>query len=733
MVTIYSGYTRVIGQMELHTFFEQIRSNLFRQKVEEIERALAEEDFAKAERIKRQLTYFTLTANYAQCRLPHSLTAYNDAQILDFDKMQREDIPRLRKLAEADRSTLACALSPRRHGLKLLVCLRTEPAERLRKALQEKGKVTYAELEDYHKQMFELCVQHYEALLQNEVDTSGSDLARGMYATYDPQAFFSQQRVDWMPPFAVELALPSPEESVPQKRLVKQQLEPPVPLPVPAPAPGLPAAEAWKSINPLLQLEYRRAQDYTRRKFRFEPNSRDSFVYCLGNQCYIRHIPEEDALRMILHDYGNEPDFDASLPLRNAYLYTNKSDAQEEEQRKPLALKVMDFLKQHYVFRRNVVLDTLEFCPLSTSSPSAFTSMRGKDFNTIYTQLQLSSVYCSLAMLKAVIDSDFAKDFDPFTDYFLSLPSWDGVTDYIGQLAATVKADDPVFWKESLRRWLVGLVACALDDDMQNQQMLLLYSKQGKGKSRFIRNLLPGELSAYYRNGMINPDNKDHMLALSNCLIINLEEFDGVSDSRLADLKRIITQDKVTERKVYDTQSHTFIRRASFVASTNNPHCLQDIGENRRMLFNSIHEIDYRIRVNHAGIYSQALALYRSGFQYWYENEEISFLNTRNEQFRQKEPIEENLFFYFRAAKGSDVQARWLPAAYLLSVLCMNGRMQSNKQVQQVLVTVLEKNGFRQRVTRDGVTEYWVTEYSAEERTANAVRPDMAKQAEILY
>ena len=112
------------------------------------------------------------------------------------------------------------------------------------------------------------------------------------------------------------------------------------------------------------------------------------------------------------------------------------------------------------------------------------------------------------------------------------------------------------------------MVACALDDEKQNQEMLLLYSKQGKGKSTFIRNLLPDTLRTYYRNGMITPENKDHMLLLSTCLIINLEEFDGVSSNRLADLKRIITQEKITERKVYDTQSHTFIRHASFAASS---------------------------------------------------------------------------------------------------------------------------------------------------------------------
>ena len=56
-------------------------------------------------------------------------------------------------------------------------------------------------------------------------------------------------------------------------------------------------------------------------------------------------------------------------------------------------------------------------------------------------------------------------------------------------------------------------------------------ASRGKGKSTFIRNLLPDTLRTYYRNGMITPENKDHMLLLSTCLIINLEEFDGVSST----------------------------------------------------------------------------------------------------------------------------------------------------------------------------------------------------------
>ena len=288
-------------------------------------------------------------------------------------------------------------------------------------------------------------------------------------------------------------------------------------------------------------------------------------------------------------------------PLRNAYDYTSEDRPDGTGKETADSRKDLRIPAKGYEFRRNTVLDTLEFRSLHPATakgkghgPATFQPLRGKDINSIYMQAQARAIYCSQSLMKTAIDSDYARDFDPFRTYFEGLPAWDGTTDYIGQLASLVQTTDTPFWEDSLRRWIVGMVACAIDDELQNQLFLLLYSKQGRGKSFFIRNLLPPELRKYSRNGMINPHNKDHMLMLSTRLIINMEEFDSLTPEALAELKHLIAQDLVLERKAFDTQTYNFVRRASFVGSTNNPHCLQDIGENRRFLFNSILSVDYR-------------------------------------------------------------------------------------------------------------------------------------------
>lgn len=103
----------------------------------------------------------------------------------------------------------------------------------------------------------------------------------------------------------------------------------------------------------------------------------------------------------------------------------------------------------------------------------------------------------------------------------------------------------------------MGLVDCALSDEDMNQLVIILYSEQGKGKSSWIRRLLPPEWKEYFYNGIIDPSNKDDARLLATRIIINMEEFEGVKPGELAALKRIIAQDNVTQRKAYDIEAFT--------------------------------------------------------------------------------------------------------------------------------------------------------------------------------
>ena len=114
-------------------------------------------------------------------------------------------------------------------------------------------------------------------------------------------------------------------------------------------------------------------------------------------------------------------------------------------------------------------------------------------------------------------------------------------------------------------------------------------------------------------------------------------------------------------------------------------------GAFRRYPTVTVEEIDYHAPVNHAGIYSQALYLWKNGFHYWYENEEIATLNEVNREYSLASIEEELLYVYFRKPKADDLDVKWMPVSAILVLISMNGKIQMNDRNQKSLVQILER------------------------------------------
>lgn len=63
--------------------------------------------------------------------------------------------------------------------------------------------------------------------------------------------------------------------------------------------------------------------------------------------------------------------------------------------------------------------------------------------NSLWRSLLKDGHYCSHNDIRAILMSDFSETFHPFRSYFEGLAPWDGVTDWIGQLADTVDTTRP--------------------------------------------------------------------------------------------------------------------------------------------------------------------------------------------------------------------------------------------------------------------------------------------------
>ena len=197
-------------------------------------------------------------------------------------------------------------------------------------------------------------------------------------------------------------------------------------------------------------MEFNKAVLAVKRIAKFETGSRDSFIFALGNKCYAKALEEGVAIRLAQENFGGEG-FDVAVPIHNAYIYTDKTEEaaiHHKEEKPDIINQVLNFLKAHYDIRRNVILDRLEYLNFDEKEErwkGRFRPMRARSYNSIFLALQLAGIKCFRNYLQAVIDSTYARDFNPFTDYVEKLEPWDGETDYIGRLANTVQAEDQEF------------------------------------------------------------------------------------------------------------------------------------------------------------------------------------------------------------------------------------------------------------------------------------------------
>ena len=230
------------------------------------------------------------------------------------------------------------------------------------------------------------------------------------------------------------------------------------------------------------------------------------------------------------------------------------------------------------------------------------------------------------------------------------------------KLAQTVHVkggeQEQLLWHLYLKKWLVGMVASWLSDDVVNNVILVLIGEQGAYKTAWFNYLLPPLLKQYfYTKTNANRMSKDDILTLAQYALVCCEELDTMRPAELNQLKAAVTMPSIDERAAYAHYHEHRKHIASFCGTGNNTQFLSDPTGNRRWLPFEVESIvsprDHPF--HYEGIYSQALALYKSGFQYWFTKEEIQELNRHNKQFETPHLEHELVDLYFRRPTDSEL------------------------------------------------------------------------------
>ena len=170
------------------------------------------------------------------------------------------------------------------------------------------------------------------------------------------------------------------------------------------------------------------------------------------------------------------------------------------------------------------------------------------------------------------MESDFCNKVNPIREYLLNLPKPKGEDESeIIRLANCVVVRNPDKWQHYFVKWLVAVVANAMDDlQCRNHTCLVLTGEQGKFKTTFLDLLCPEELKSYLFTGKIDPQGKDVQTLIAEYLFINIDDqLKALNKRDENELKNLITTPRVKYRRPYDTYIEEYPHLASFMASVN--------------------------------------------------------------------------------------------------------------------------------------------------------------------
>ena len=457
--------------------------------------------------------------------------------------------------------------------------------------------------------------------------------------------------------------------------------------------------------------------------------------------------PREQLLPIIKSCYSLTMEFN-TVPLPRS---VRKKEKENDSSHKKATVEEMEeFINGYMKFRMNMLTHQIEtqlIADAYTDRPEAsachWQRLTDHIENSLWCAMQHHGMAVNLNELHTLLGSDFVKEYHPLKEYLDGLPPWDGETDYIDRLAAMVHvkesphsplqqdksrerndlSETPVRFADILKRWMVSMIAAALNETVVNQVILTLIGRQGSYKTSFMQHILPPVLSEYYTTKSNSSRmTKDDLFTMTENLVINLEEIDTMPPSELNQLKAMVTQRYVDERRAYGRNKVHLPHVASFVATGNNLQFLTDDTGNRRWLPFEVEDIDspWEADIPYEGIYSQTYALYQDvNFRYWFTDKEIQQLRGHVQQFEVPRPEYELLLTYYRKPVGLE------RGVYTTSsqIIGRFGNTSLRLSLQKV-GRAMRELGFRQ--VKASNANYWVVV----ERTTEEVQHLLPAEAE---
>ena len=542
----------------------------------------------------------------------------------------------LKRKAIADPHTLLCYITMSGNGLRVIFTYEIAPEF----SGVPKDEEEVKKFEAYYQQAFYAGNAYYEKLLGAKADMQCKNITRLSGLAHDPEVFLRPQSE--VIPFTAE------EISTAATAYVKQNKE----------------DKQMQRIQTYFDTLI--APQLAKAKIEFRSGSHNDYVMRVGYKLAERRFSKKIALRWAMQKFGKDyPDTEQVINscFANASPHGKQGGGGDNrgDSKTATVEEIKSFLDGHISLRFNEITSRVEYeIPADNTDAHRFMPVNDRIVNSLWSQMS-TITRVNIQDMYRVIESDYVPVFNPFKEYLNNL-SKPGEQDYIRELAQTVRVkggeQEQKLWHLYLKKWLVGMVASWISEDVVNNVILVLIGEQGAYKTTWFNYLLPPPLKQYfYTKTNANRMSKDDILTLAQYALVCCEELDTMRPAELNQLKAAVTMPSIDERAAYAHYHEHRKHIASFCGTGNNTQFLSDPTGNRRWLPFEVDSIlsprDHPF--HYEGIYAQALSLYTSGFQYWFTKEEIQELNRHNKQFETPHLEHELVDLYFRRPIDSEL------------------------------------------------------------------------------
>lgn len=678
---IFLDFYRIIAEMTEEEIVSAIGSPKYRNIVESVRRTFLEQGEKAANEEKKKLPSVTFSANYRGGRSNATLVKYLGYIVIDIDHLSKEELARILQTVRACSYTRIAFISPKGMGLKIIAHTQ-RPDGTLPDTIQE--------IEDFHNAAYNKVASFYSQLCQTEIDTSGQDVGRTCLLSYDPGIYFNRDAT----PFIVEQP-PLFYKTQKKKKTPGRKKQETDNNPV-SEETALNYHSSHASLMVTLNYYHNKSEKYTE-------GNRNNYLHHLACK-YNRHgIPEQEAAAFIKSLFTDLPAEETDSLIASAYAHTEEFNTNKLNSTQKRMLQIEQHISECYETRYNELLHIMEYRRRvsETEQPDPFRILDDRMENSIWMEMNELGYACNVKMIQNLIYSDFSSSYHPIRKYFKELPEWDGI-DYIRILADSVRTNHQSFWTECLERYLVGMCAAATQDDVVNHTVLLLCSEvQNIGKTTFINNLLPPELRTYLSTGLINPNSKDDLAKIAQSMLINLDEFEGMSGRDLNTFKDLVTRKVISIRLPYARRSQNFPHTASFAGTCNYQEILHDTTGNRRFLCFHADSIEF-IKINYTQLYAQIKHLLNTpGYQYWFTQEDNNRIEKNNEDFIFHSPEEELVLTHIRKPERFE-KVQYLTVSEIAELIRERTGYQYSIGAKIQIGKVMVKHNFESKKGRNG-------------------------------